>query len=552
MQQLMNVRGAWSGLPVRARIAIVGVVAVTLMVMFLVVRAATGTAWVAATPELSAEKLGRAETVLDDASIAHQLSASGRVIEVAEADQPKAAAALVAAGIAAKGDREDCAAASKKGSGMIAQTSAAHALQLETCSENQVANMLEGFSGIEHATVDATLPAATLFEDEQDAAKAAVVLDTGGTGLSKKTIAGIQETVAAAFPGLKPGGVTVADETGRVVGGDDDGGSTMSKLDAEGKLNAKIEHDLGAQIERLVGPDNFVLTSNVELDMDQIERNVVENTPAGPDGTSLVQREQFNKELLNGGAGTDTGGTTGSASNTGTTSTTTTAEGSTTTSTDAADNRTVTGETTAADSSDSYVKDIGGVEYANNVVAEKIGVAPGAVIRFRLGAVIDDDVDPASANAAKNLLLSWMGGNAQDSLSFDQAPVAISETATTAGANATPNALAGYVKWVLLGMGLIGLAFVLRRTLTQRTAELLAPADDLLLLEGGDFTPIPIAELEAALAAGQPTGERRQRMDVQRKVEQIADAKPTDVASELRRWMQLDDMGYGSTGRKVG
>ena len=37
---------------------------------------------------------------------------------------------------------------------------------------------------------------------------------------------------------------------------------------------------------------------------------------------------------------------------------------------------------------------------------------------------------------------------------------------------------------------------------------------------------------------------------MQRKVEQIAEAKPNDVANELRRWMHQDDVAYMN--RKAG
>ncbi|MCW2949872.1 MAG: hypothetical protein JWN41_885, partial [Thermoleophilia bacterium] len=129
-------------------------------------------------------------------------------------------------------------------------------------------------------------------------------------------------------------------------------------------------------------------------------------------------------------------------------------------------------------------------------------------------------------------------------------PIAISNAAKTANSNSGElSPIVGYVKWALLGLGLIGLAFVMRRALTQRTAELLAPASDLLLLDAGDFAPIPIAELEAALAAAQPDRDRQERIELQRKVEQIADGKPQDVANELRRWMHQEDIAYAPSRR---
>ncbi len=538
-EQLTRLRGSWSGMPARAQYAIMGVVVVTVLIMFLVLRAATSTEWVPVASDLPAEKLGEAEAALDEAGIAHQLSATGTAIEVAKADAPKAANALIPAGIAAKGARAGCAKQSEKGQSLMAQTSAQHALMLETCRENDAANTIESIDGVSRATVDVTMPGEALFKEDAQAAKAAVLVDLDGGTLSKKSVQGIQRTVSAGFEGLDVKNVTVTDETGAIIGGDgtdDASASRMEKLNAEAAMNKKIERDLTETFERIVGPNNVVITSNVELDMDKIQREVINHASAGEDGEPLVEVEDYAKELLKGEGDAGVQGIAGSATNQGVDP----------------DNRTVTPDVdTDGDGEADYVSDEAKITYANNKIAEAIDVAEGAVVRFRIGAVIDDDVDGAAANAVKNAAQAWMGGNAQDSFSFDTAPLAAATPVADTAAAASTERVAGYVKWALLGLGLIGLAFVLRRTLTQRTAELLAPADDLLMLERGDFTPIPIAELEAALAANVPSAERRGRMEMQKKVEQIATSKPQDVANELRRWMHQDDHGYATT-RKAG
>ena len=537
-QQLTRLRGAWSGMPARAQYAIIGVAVVTILVMFLVLRAATSTEWSMIAADLPADKLGEAETVLEEAGIEHRLAETGRAIEVAKADVPKAQAALIPAGIAAKGARSGCSAQSEKGQSLMAQTSAQHELMLETCRENDAANTIESIEGVSSAKVDVTMPGDALFEEDKQAAKAAVLVDLDGGSLSKKSIDGIQRTVAAGFEGLDVKNVTVTDETGAVIGGDSSDeaeAGRMEKLNAEAAMNKKIERDLTETLERIVGPGNAVITSNVELDMDKINREVINNAAAGKDGEPLVEVEDYAKELLNGQGETGVQGVAGSATNQGVDP----------------DNRTVTPDVdTDGDGEADYVSDEAKITYANNKVAEVIDVAEGAVIRFRIGVVVDDSVDGAAANAVKNAVQAWMGGNAQDSFSFDTAPLAKPAVAGTQASEST-KAIVGYVKWALLGLGLIGLAFVLRRSLTQRTAELLAPADDLLMLEGGDFTPIPIAELEAALAANQPSADQRIRREMQKKVEQIADSKPHDVANELRRWMHQDDPGYAPA-RKAG
>jgi flagellar M-ring protein FliF len=518
---------------------------VTILVMFLVVRTATGTTWVSVAENLPADKLGEAQKALEDAGIDNKVNDARTAIQVPSAMQPKAASALMTAGIAAKGARADCAKQSQQGGSIMAKTSDEFALMLETCRENQVANDIEGIDGVDSASVDVSMPRDTIFSSEEEAAKASVIVHTGGSSLSKKTVDGIQKTVASRFEGMQPSGVTVADETGKVLGGDGDEGevtASMAKLDAEAKMNAKIESDLGAQLEKIVGAGNVVLKSNIELDMDQIDRAVHQASAAGDNGEQLIKGEDGTKELLQG---TQSAGTQGVAGVGGQTDVNETG-------TDATDNRTTTPDpsgTTSGKDGD-YINDKYNRLYDNNVIEEAIKVAPGAVKRNRLSVVVDDGVDASSADAVKEFVQAYMGGNADDSLSFAQAKLAIADETKTKAAAGTTKDVAGYVKWGLLGLGLIGLAFVMRSSLRQRTAELLAPADDLLLLESGEFTPIPIAELEAALAAGEPSAERRSRIEMQKKVEKIAESKPQDIANELRRWMHQDDNVYAK--RKAG
>jgi flagellar M-ring protein FliF len=538
-QQLTRLRGAWAGIPQRAQYAVIGVAVVTVLVMFLVLRASTSTEWEPVATELSQAQVGEAQTALDEAGIDNRVTEAGGGIEVPKSDAPKAASALIPAGIATKSSRADCAATTESGNSLIAKTSAEFDMMQETCTESQAANAIEGVEGIEHAEVDVTLPDATLFAEDESEPKASVTLETDGVGgLANKAVQGIQLNVANRFDGLKPENVVVTDQTGRVLGGseDDEEGGRMEKLQAEAAMNKKIEKDLTATFASIVGEGNVVVGSNIELDMDKIDRNVADYSAAGEDGEPLPEVEEYAKELLNGTSDTAVQGVAGTGTNEGVDP----------------DNRTVTPDTTGGTDGDGdYVSDKASTKYANNSVEEAIKVAPGAVIRNRLTVVVDDDVDPAAANAVKNAVQAWMGGNAQDSLAFDQAPLAVAQPVKASDGSARAGAVQKYLKYGLLGLGLIGLAFVLRRTLTQRTAELLAPADDLLLLDSGEFTPIPIAELEAALAANQPSAERRSRLEMQRKVEQIADSKPHDVANELRRWMHSDEQGY-VTPRKAG
>lgn len=536
-QQLMQARGAWTGLPRRAQLAILGVIAVTAVVMYLVLRAATAADWTVVARDLSADKAGRAQTALEEAGFQVRIDETGTAVEVPQEVSSKAAATLMSAGIAAKGGRVDCAKQFSEGGSVLAQTSAQHAVKLETCQESQAANDIEQIDGVNKASVDVTLTPKTLFQEDESPAKASVFVDADGTPLARRTVQGIQQSVAARFDGLAPDMVVITDETGSTIsrGSGDDGADGADKLKTEAEYNAQVERRLMTVLEEIAGPGNVKIISNVELDMDSIKREAID-AGGEEDKQGPLESETYKKELLNGATtGEAAEGVAGAGSNQGVDP----------------DNRNVTPtDAPAGDDEGDYLGDEAARTYVNDKVAEVIDVAPGSVVRFRMSAIVDDSVPEATANAVKNAIQAWMGGNAQDSFSFDQAPIAAA-VPVEAGPNPQVAAIRDYMKWALLAIGLVGLAFVLRRALTQRTAELLAPADDMLMLEPGGFTPIPLAELEAAIASAQPNADRRSRIELQRKVEQIAEAKPDDVANELRRWMHQDDQAYAPTGRRA-
>ncbi|MBC7459806.1 MAG: flagellar M-ring protein FliF [Thermoleophilia bacterium] len=545
-QQLTQIRSAWTGFPRRAQLAIMGVAVVTVIVLSLVLRAATSTSWVPVTAAgMAPDKLGQAQSALDDAGFTSQLNATGTAVEVARSDSAKAQGTLATAGIAGKGGRTECSKQFGTNS-MTGGTSDRFKVQLQNCEENQAANAIENIDGVSKASVAVSLPGKELFAEDQGTAKASVTVDTNGVTLDKKAVLGIQETVAARFEGMNKDNVSIIDDSGTSLTSssvDDSATSQMRKLEMEDKYNTLVQTKIGNALDDIVGKGNYSVISNAELDMDQITRGVTEYTPSGKNGDSLVSVEDYEKELLNGVGSTDVQGVAGVGSNTGNAATTGAAD---------ADKRIVTddlsGTGTAGDGG--YIKNKNNLQYANNRVEERINVAPGTVIRNRVSVNVDDSVPADTANAAKDTVAAYMGGNTPDSFSFHRVALAVSDTARNdAASGPATSPIAGYVKWALLGLGLIGLAFVLRRALTQRTAELLAPASDLLLLDAGDFTPIPIAELEAALAAAQPDVDRNVRIELQRKVEQIAEAKPQDVANELRRWMHQEDNTYAAPRR---
>lgn len=532
MQQGMGqMRTTWGRLPRRVQIGLVGVVAVALVVMFLVLRAATRTEMVTVGDGLKAEQVGQAQEALEGADIEHETASAGTGLLVAAADRFRAQAVLLEGGMATGGGAHaDCEKKFGESSGMIAATSGKLKEDVRACRANELENVFEAMAGVESAQVQLTMPEEELFADEETKPTAGVMLVTGGERLPSKTVGAVQKQVAASVQGMDSASVVVTDDSGNTLSDDASDGSASSrdqaKLKIEATYNAAFEAKLTKQFADVVGDGKVKVISNAELDMDAIVREVHE--VGGEDNEPGVVRSQTNDaEVLRGGEGAaDPGGVVGMASN----------------GVDP-DNRTafVDGELGgAATGTGDYIAQEDGTEYDNDFINEAITVAAGTVRRHRLSVLVDESVPAETATGLQATAQAQIGGNPTDSFNFNRVDFADKEDAAAAADDSRLAVISGYVKWALLGLGLLGMAFFLRRSLNQRTAELLNPADDLLLLEPGQFQPMPIAALEAALADATPAPQHR-RQELQRKVEVLAEQQPQDVANELRRWLGSND-----------
>lgn len=538
-QQVMRMRGSFVAMPRRAQLAILGVVLLTLAVMFFVIRAATATTWVPATDKISSSQVGEAQATLEKAGIESRYGTAGS-LEVPKESMAEAAAKLAEAGIAGAGAHTSCEKMNGESGSWMAATSEQQKQRNRSCLQNEIANMVESVGPVERANVTLTLPETELFTEEQTEAKASITVDTSGQRLSSEHVRAITALTVNSAKGLTHENVAIVDETGHPYGGDESGGDLTAaqvKLKVERMRNQEVEQKLTQRFEEIAGAGKVKVISNVELDMDRITREVKdvggEENERGP----LASRK-YEDEILNR-AEEGTGGTAGTGSNV------TGEEGAVRGADD--DDETGAGEDRRlavpvegeADGA-GYTKLSAAETFSNDEVREAIDVAPGATLRNRLSIVLDTSVKPETANAVKNAAQTFLGGNAEDSFSIDQAPIAKLDEERAAIQRF--EGLTSYIKWALLGLGLVGMAFFLRRTLNQRTEELLYPTDPMLQIEPA-FEPIPLKELEAAVSAAH-SQDNAKRLELERKVGMIAEQKPSEVAQMLRGWLHDVDSNY--------
>ncbi len=97
-------------------------------------------------------------------------------------------------------------------------TEFAQKINFQRAMQGELARSIMMIDGIEFARVHLAIPERTIFREGQEAPTAVVSLETvPGSGLPEKKVAGIQQLVASAVPGLAVADVAVLDSEGNLV-----------------------------------------------------------------------------------------------------------------------------------------------------------------------------------------------------------------------------------------------------------------------------------------------------------------------------------------------
>ncbi|MCF6293938.1 MAG: flagellar M-ring protein FliF, partial [Robiginitomaculum sp.] len=144
--------------------------------------------------------------------------------------------------------------------------------------------------GVDAARVLLVMPDRKLFQTEVNKAKASVTIKLGNNAIGYRQTNAIRHLVSAAVPDLAISGVTVIDDSGRVLAGNNDeggqGGSETSgrRASIEDALRLKVERVLGS----IVGVGGVDVQLNVELDQSRVtERSTIYD----PDGQVVISSD---------------------------------------------------------------------------------------------------------------------------------------------------------------------------------------------------------------------------------------------------------------------
>ena len=215
--------------------------------------------------DLTDQEAGTAAERLRQMDVPFRLASNGGTILVPEARLAEVRLQLAAEGLPQTG---------RLGFELFDQTSFgatefAEQVNFRRALEGELERSVLSLSRVERARVHISLPKRSVFLDNEQPAKASVVLQLRPGGeLSKQQTDGITHLVASAVEGLDPRQVVLVDTRGRLLVRPQGGSEAMTgeQLEYRRRLEQQIEAKIEATIEPFVGFDKVRVNAAAEID----------------------------------------------------------------------------------------------------------------------------------------------------------------------------------------------------------------------------------------------------------------------------------------------
>ncbi len=155
-------------------------------------------------------------------------------------------------------------------------TGFAQRVQFKRALEGELTRTIMNLSTVNSAKVMITMPEDKVFEDEQEASTASVVLGLARSGsLSKNQVQGIVHLVSSSVEGLMPGNITVIDISGNILyKGSKDSEAELASNQYEFKrlYEKNLQKDISNMIDKIVGANKSVVMVSAKFDFDVVNK----------------------------------------------------------------------------------------------------------------------------------------------------------------------------------------------------------------------------------------------------------------------------------------
>ena len=217
-------------------------------------------------PRDSAEIVGK----LEGLKVQYQLKGDGTTILVPADQALRLRMQLAGGGLPTGGsvgyeifDRSDT----------FGQTAFVQNVNMLRALEGELARTIRSIDLIENARVHLNIPKHELFIEKQADPTASVVIRARGQ-VSSSQVQAIQNLVASAVPGMKPGTVTVIDEKGIMLGGGQAGAedAPIQHDERQASFEDRIRTQIEAIVTSIVGPGAARVQVTADMDFNRITR----------------------------------------------------------------------------------------------------------------------------------------------------------------------------------------------------------------------------------------------------------------------------------------
>jgi flagellar M-ring protein FliF len=367
--------------------------------------------------------------------------------------------------------------------------------------EGEIARTVEGVDGVNAAQVNLVLADDQLFQDEQQPARASVLITTDGNGIDPGSVRGVASLVTSSVKGLKSENVSITDQTGTLLwpkqGAGD--GSVMSKQQAEQRYAQAQEAKLNAMLIQTLGPGKGQVQVSADVNADQTTRDKLTYDKKGTPIETTTEKEQLKGSGSGGGGAAGTAGNIPQYANGG-----------------------------SGGGNSDYNHQTENSKQAVGKTVERTKVASGAVNKQNVAIVLDKSVPPADVKALQSTLSTAAGIDPTRGDTITVSQVAFAKPAAPKKPGPTQNAM-GLAKWIFLGLAMALFLFFVTRHLRRGESDQLEPVW-LREIE----TPTTLADLEGERT---PPAIESPSNPVREQVEEIVEQHPERVAQQVRAWL---------------
>ena len=432
---------------------------------------------------------------------------------------------------------------------VMGQTEFQQQISEQRALQGELARNIMSLRGVQSARVLIAMPRRELFQADAAEPTASVVVGLGGRALSADQVRAIRALIASSVPNLKPGKVTVVDETNQTLAAADDeeGFSSATAEEAKTSTEAQLQARIKDLVEGVVGPGAARVQVTADIDM---SRSTTQEQRFDPDG-QVVRSTSANGSESQDTTGLPDGGATATNNIPGGEDPAAAPAGST---------ESVTGETTNYEISNT----------TTTTVKE-----PGEVRKLSVAVAVDGKLTPAAEPGGEPTYeprsaeeITQIEDLVKAAMGFDQArgdqvrvtnvrfnrDALVSAGGTDGGDplfNFTKNdIIRGVELAVLLITGLLLIFFVLRPLMKSAVGGGGLPA---MAGAGAGGGPVPVTSLQTTVVGGgmgqlTSPSEMDQRLDIARiegqvkassvrKVADFVEKHPDESTAILRSWV---------------